>query len=227
MVLTPEKKRKIGLLGGTFDPVHNGHLAVAGHVLQAIGLDAVWFIPAAFPPHKDGHADGRAITDFGHRLQMLRLAIAGEKHLSVSDIEAKRNTPSYSIDTVRILIEQTGTRTDLFFIIGADAFLEIDTWKQYIELPTLVSFVIISRPTHSSSKVGEVIKRNYPDYTCDPVTGIWTSPAVKGSFIVSSMAPVTVSSTEIRKSVKEGKDITGLVPSAIADYIEKECLYRN
>lgn len=227
MVLTPEKKQKIGLLGGTFDPVHIGHLAVADHVLYAIGLDAVWFIPAAFPPHKEGHADGRAITDFSHRLQMLRLAIAGEEHFAVSDIEAKRNSPSYSIDTVKILIEKTESRTELFFIIGADAFLEIDTWKRYIELPTLVSFVIISRPTYSPTKVGEVIKRNYPDYTCDPATGIWISPASKGSFIVSSMAPVAVSSTEIRQRVKEGMDITGLVPSAIADYIGKERLYRS
>ena len=227
MVLTQEKKRKIGLLGGTFDPVHIGHLAVADHVLHAMGLDAVWFIPAAFPPHKEGHADGRAITDFSHRLQMLRLAIAGEKHFAVSDIEAKRNSPSYSIDTVRILIDQTGARTELFFIIGADAFLEIDTWKRYTELPTLVSFVIISRPTYSPARVGEVIRRNYPDYTCDPATGIWTSSASKGSFIVSRMAPAAVSSTEIRQRVKEGKDITGLVPSAIADYIEKERLYRS
>jgi len=227
MVLTPEKKRKIGLLGGTFDPVHNGHLAVADHVLQTIGLDAVWFIPAAIPPHKEGHADGRAITDFGHRLQMLRLAIVGEKQFSVSDIEAKRNSPSYSIDTVKILLEHTGSQSELFFIVGADAFLEIDTWKSYIELPTLACFVIISRPTYSPAKVGEVIKRNYPHYTCDPATGIWTSPAGKGAFIVSSMAPVPVSSTEIRQKVKDGKDIAGLVPSAIADYIAREGLYRS
>jgi nicotinate-nucleotide adenylyltransferase len=227
MSLTPEKKQWIGLLGGTFDPVHNGHLAVADHVLRTIGLDTVWFIPASLPPHKAGHIDGRAVSDFSHRLKMIQLAITGEKSFSVSDIEAKRNAPSYSIDTVRILLEQTDTPADLFFIIGADAFLEIATWKRYRELPSLVSFVIISRPTYSPDKIDAVIRRNYPGYTCDSASGLWTSSASKGTFIVSHMKPVPVSSTEIRKRVKNGEEIAGLVPPAVETYIMEKRLYHN
>ena len=219
-------RQRIGLLGGTFDPVHNGHLALAEHVLHNVGLDAVWFIPAALPPHKAGHADGRAITAFVHRLNMLRLAIAGREPFSVSEIEARRTAPSYSIDTIEILLRQTGSRADLFFIIGADAFLEIATWKRYRELPGLVSFVIISRPTYSSELVGEVIRQNFPGYASESSSGTWSSPAGGKSFIVSHMEPVPVSSTEIRQRVKNGEMITALVPHAVEDYIKRERLYR-
>ena len=149
MVQTAENKQKIGLLGGTFDPVHNGHLAVANHVQLALKLDSILFIPAALPPHKPGHDDGREISSFIHRLTMLEKAIVKNSSFAVSDIEGKRSSPSYSIDTIKILISQIGKQADLFFIIGLDAFLEIDTWKHYKDLPDLVNFVVISRATHS------------------------------------------------------------------------------
>ncbi len=129
--------KKIGLLGGTFDPVHNGHLAVAKHVLRVLALDSIWFIPAASPPHKSAHEDGREISSFTHRVAMLERAISHHSSYVISDIEAKRSAPSYSIDTINILLQQIGEQADLFFIIGADAFIEIDTWKRYKELPIL------------------------------------------------------------------------------------------
>ena len=225
MVQTPERKQHIGLLGGTFDPVHNGHLAVADHVQQALGLDSIWFIPAALPPHKAGHADGRDITSFAHRLAMLDRAIAENSSFVVSDIEAKRSTPSYSIDTINILIPRIGDQVELYFIIGADAFLEIDTWKRYKELPSLVNFVVISRPTYSPDKVGEVIHHNFAGYKSDPSHETWSSPNRKGSFILQQMEPVPISSTEIRERVRRGEDITGLVPQVVEDYIKKQGLY--
>ena len=225
MVQTAERKQLIGLLGGTFDPVHNGHLAVADHVKSAFGLDAIWFIPAAIPPHKPGHIDGLAVSSFVHRLAMLERAIAENNSFVISDIEARRSAPSYSIDTINLLIPQISDQTDLFFIIGGDAFIEINTWKRYRELPALVNFVVISRTTYSPDKVGEVISNNFADYVYDPSYEIWSSPNNKGSFILQHMDPVPISSTDIREKVRDGKDITGLVPPAVEDYIKKQFLY--
>jgi len=217
--------KKIGLLGGTFDPVHNGHLAVANHVLRALALDNVWFIPASLPPHKEGHGDGREISGFKHRLAMLERAVNQFPAFVVSDIEARRSSPSYSIDTINILLQQFGTQVDLYFIIGADAFLEINTWKSYRELPMHVSFVIISRPGCPPDKIERVIRTAFAGYEYKSLTETWSSPLSKGSFILQHMEPVPISSTEIRNRVRRGEDITGLVPTGVEDYIRKQNLY--
>lgn len=217
--------KKIGLLGGTFDPVHNGHLAVAHHVMQALRLASIWFIPAYLPPHKKGHVDGREISSFAHRTAMLERAIRPYPCYVLSDIEAKRSAPSYSIDTVNILLQQPGLQADLYFIIGADAFLEIDTWKRYKDLPSLVNFVVISRPGCPPDTVGKVIRQTFPGYACDPAHETWSSQQSKGVFILQHMEPVSISSTEIRQKVRRGETIAGLVPEAVEDYIRKQKLY--
>ena len=222
---TEVKRKRIGLLGGTFDPVHNGHLAVADHVQHALGLDSIWFIPAAFPPHKDGHGDGHEISTFVHRLAMLEKAIGKNSSFAVSDIEGKRSSLSYSIDTINIIISQTKEQADLFFIIGVDAFLEIDTWKRYKDLPNLVNFVIISRPAYSPDEAGEVICEKFDGYAYDPALKIWSSPTSKGYFTLQHMKPVHISSTAIRESVRSGKDIYGLIPPAVEEYIKDNGLY--
>ncbi|KPJ98507.1 MAG: hypothetical protein AMJ60_07920 [Desulfobacterales bacterium SG8_35] len=225
MVQAAKKIQKIGLLGGTFDPVHNGHLAVANHAMQDLVLDAVWFIPASLPPHKAGHGDGREITGFTHRIAMLERAISHYPSFVVSDIEAQRPAPSYSIDTINILLQRIGEQVDLYFIIGADAFLEIDTWKRFRELPDLVNFVIISRPGFPPGKVEAVMRRAFAGYEYEPLTETWSSAHGRGSFILQHMEPVPISSTKIRERVRGGKDISGLVPPAVEDYIKKQKLY--
>ena len=225
MVQTANIRQQIGLLGGTFDPVHNGHLAVAGHVLETLGLDAIWFIPAALPPHKAGHADGRDISSFADRIAMLEIATADNNSFVVSDIEAKRSAPSYTIDTINILSQQIGEQADFYFIIGADAFIEIDTWKRFQELPTLVNFVVISRPAYPPDRVGEVIRNNFRDYQYDPSHETWKSPHSKGIFFFQHMKPVPISSTEIRERVKNGEQIAGLVSPFVDDYIREKGLY--
>ncbi len=217
--------QKIGLLGGTFDPVHNGHLAVAKHVIQALKFDAIWFVPASLPPHKDGHGDGREISSFTHRIAMLERALRQHPSYVISDIEVKRSAPSYSIDTINILLQQREGQADLYFIIGADAFLEINTWKRHKELPTLVNFVVISRPGYPPDKVGEVIRHNFIDYTYEPSNATWSSQHSKGLFIMQQMEPVPISSTEIRRKVRRGEDIAGLVPQTVEDYIKRQNLY--
>lgn len=220
-------RKKTGLLGGTFDPVHNGHLAVASHVMQSLRLDAVWFIPASQPPHKAGHESGRKISGLNHRIAMLHMALRQYPAFAVSDIEAKRSAPSYSIDTINILVRQMGHRTDFYFIVGADAFVEIDTWKRFRELPVLVSFVIISRPGFSFDRVETVIHDSYPDYRYDPGLERWKSPHNRGDFILQHMPPVPISSTQVREKAGRGEDISGLVPPAVQEYIMQEKLYRR
>jgi nicotinate-nucleotide adenylyltransferase len=225
MVQTADTRKKTGLLGGTFDPVHNGHLAVASYVHHALGLDSIWFIPAAIPPHKAGHADGRGISAFSHRIAMLELALKGNSAFVISDIEAERSSPSYSIDTLHLLIPQLEKKSDLFFLIGADAFLEIETWKNYQELPSLVHFVVITRPASSPERVAEIIRRNFTGYTYDPSCQIWRTRDSRGSFILQHMEPVPISSTQIRAMVRKGEEIRGLVPPAVEEYIKKHGLY--
>jgi len=220
-----EENKKIGLLGGTFDPVHNGHLAVANHVQKVLGLDAIWFIPAAQPPHKAGHADSQDISSFAHRFAMLKRAMASQKTFVVSDIEAKRPAPSFSIDTINILLRLSAEQVDFSFIIGIDAFLDIATWKRYTELPTLVNFIIISRPGYSPEKVARIISRNYPDFTIDQSAETWSSPHCKGTFSLMHMEPVPISSTEIREKVRKGEDISEMVPSPVETYIREQKLY--
>lgn len=222
-----DRREKIGLLGGTFDPVHNGHLAVAGFVLQTLALDSILFIPAALPPHKSSHADGLPVSSFADRYAMLEKAIAPRSVFRLSDIEAKRAAPSYSIDTIAILAAELGEQVELFFIIGADAFLEIETWKRFRQLPTLANFVVISRPGSPPSGIGEVISRNFSGYTYDPASETWDSPEGRGTFILRHMEPVPVSSTLIRLKVRSGESISGLVPRPVEDYIRKHELYHG
>jgi nicotinate-nucleotide adenylyltransferase len=221
------KHKKIGLLGGTFDPVHNGHLAVAHHVRNVLDLDAVWFIPAAQPPHKAGHVDNLEISDFAHRFAMLERAVSPDSSFIVSDIESKRSAPSYSIDTINILRQLTDEEMDFSFIIGVDAFLEIDTWKCFKELPTLVDFIIISRPGYLPDKVKQVIRRYYPYYRYDQSLETWSSPTSQGKFVLLHMTPVPISSTEIRDKVRKGDDISGMVPTAVESYITEHKLYTS
>jgi len=219
--------QKIGLLGGTFDPVHNGHLAVADHVRKVLEFDAIWFIPAAQSPHKAGHADNQDISSFVHRFAMLERAVAHKSSFVVSDIEAKRPAPSFSIDTINILLRKADEQVDFSFIIGADAFLDIATWKRYMELPTLVNFVIISRPGYSSETVARIISRCYPDFIFNKSSETWSSPDIKGTFRHLHMRPVPISSTEIREKVRKGEDISAMVPVEVEEYIREQKLYAS
>ncbi len=227
MVLTADRQQRIGLLGGTFDPVHNGHLAVAEFVLDTLGLDSILFVPAALPPHKDCHANGLLISSFSHRYAMVKLAIALNSSFAVSDIEAKRATPSYSIDTINILRQTSHEHAELFFIIGVDAFLEIDTWKQFQNLPMLVNFVVISRPGYPPDRVEETISRNFAGYNYEPASETWRSGKNRGRFILKHMEPVPISSTQIREKIRTGKDISDLVPRSVEEYISTENLYKD
>ena len=138
--------KKLGILGGSFNPVHLGHLVLAETAREALGLERVIFIPAKLPPHKRA----AALADGADRLAMVRLAVAGNPALAVSDIELRRPGVSYTVDTVRALREKLGAGTQIYFLIGMDTVAELAAWREVARLARLCKFVPLSRPGHAS-----------------------------------------------------------------------------
>jgi len=215
--------RRVGVLGGTFDPVHNGHLAVAEVVRQELALSGILFVPAFSPPHKPTCA----ISAFQHRAAMLDIAVADRPGYFVSRMEAKREGPSYSIDTLRTLAHGFGKDVHLFFIIGMDAFAEVFTWKEQGKLLDHASFVVVGRPDHCKQSCSQTVADNFPGYVFVEALGSWQGQPGQGSICPIAMPPVKISSTEIREAVRQGRPISNHVPVAVADYIQAHGLYRG
>jgi len=216
------EKRRIGVLGGTFDPVHRGHLAVASFVLEQLKLDEFLFIPAARPPHKS-HT---RLTAFPDRLAMLRLALAATPVFKVSDLEAARKGPSYSVDTLEELQSLYGPGVRLYFLIGLDAFLEIDTWKNFVRLPQLADLVVIKRAAYPVDPVGAVVAK-LGDYRYDAAASCWSALELPGRIFLSSMPPVEISSTMIRRAAAAGEPLESLVGPTVTAYIAEQRLYSH
>ena len=198
---------RIGVLGGTFDPVHLGHLEAAGAAQRALSLDRVMLMPSRTPPHRA--IEPRASVF--HRFAMTALAAAGRADLVVSDLELRRDGPSYTALTLQALQQEGYTASQLFFITGADAFAEIDTWYDFPRVLSLASFVVVSRPGVTVSRTPLV-----PDHQS-------LTPTVQ-TFFVDAVTP-DVSSTDIRRRVASGESIEGLVPPAVAEHIRRHRLY--
>jgi len=207
----------IALFGGTFDPIHIGHLRSAQEICEAFHLARLIFVPAAVPPHKPAHP----VADADHRVQMVRLAINGNPLFELSDIEIRRQGTSYSIETVshfrRLLEEQVR----LFFIMGADAFCEMETWKDYRRLLTLCDFIVITRP--ESNPLHASVLATEPFREIDPRRR-FRHPS-GSTLYLHEVTPIGVSSTQVRTAVAEGRSIAYLVPQNVANYIEREGLY--
>lgn len=217
-----EEIRKIGLLGGTFDPVHNGHLAVAVEVKKMLDLDELWFVPAAEPPHKAGYR----VSSFAVRAAMLDLAVAGRPGFVVSRLEADLPKPSYTIDTLRALRDQLGPGVRFFFIIGADAFAEISTWKDYDRLLAQADFAVLARPPYTAEVVADIVLKYFPGCRFDDRAGVWKSArAGQGAIYLLAPGPYSVSSTLVREMVRSGKPLSGLVLPGVAGLIKEDGLY--
>lgn len=202
------QKNRIGLMGGTFDPIHHGHLVAAEEARFQFGMEKVIFIPAGQPPHKNG----KNITHPYHRLEMTRRAIGSNPHFTVSDIEIKKEGLSYTIDTVRDMRKQY-KGWEIFFITGADAVLEILTWKNVEELLQKCYFVAATRPGFRLEALGEKLARLGPEYA---------------SRIKTLEVPaLAISSTDIRRRVNEGRPIKYLLPEAAENYIYQHGLYKD
>lgn len=190
----------IGLMGGTFDPIHIAHLVIAEEAIEKLGLGEVVFIPAARPPHK---ADGE-VTAFEHRLEMVRLATLDNPRLSLSDIEARRPGKSYTIETIRELRTELGGDEKPYFIVGADSLAQFRTWKSPESLLSECVFVVVPRPGISLEDA---------------------DPSVREKALLLDAPLIDVSSSDIRKRVRLGRTIRYLVPAGVSTYIAEKNLY--
>ena len=207
---------RIGLFGGTFDPVHLAHLRTAEETREALALDRIEFVLAAVPPHK---APG-AHASVPHRQKMLELAIAGNPRFALNLSEIERDGPSYSIDTIRA-VQQREPNAALTFILGADAFAAIATWKDYESLFTRCDFCVISRPGASTGELPIAVENAF---CYEPDRGVYVHRS--GSLL--RFLPVTalmISASDIRQRCATGRSIRYLVPSAVADYLAARGLY--
>ena len=217
---------RVGLLGGTFNPVHNGHLAIARQTRDALALERVVFIPTGDPPHKPHEA----LASAGARYEMVRLAIASDPSLSVSDVDVRRAGKSYSIDTVRILQEQFGPETQLYFLIGLDAFLEIPTWRDPETLLSLCSFVVLSRPGLSFQALAalplipRLPQASLVDLDAGRSVRLDVSVGAQ-SLICLRLPPSHVSASDIRARLARGGSAANLLPPTVESYILQHHIY--
>ncbi len=192
--------RRIGLFGGSFDPVHNGHLLVAQAAQEELELDRIVFIPAAQSPFKPGSRPAPAAS----RLRFLRLALAGRPTFHIDDQELRRESPSYTIDTVRDYVARFPLAA-LFYLIGADHVAQLPKWRDAADLARLTEFAVVPRPGHPESEPAP------PSFRVRTICGI----------------PTSLSSIEVRRRLRSGLAIGLLVPSVVAEAIEREQTYTN
>jgi nicotinate-nucleotide adenylyltransferase len=200
---------RVGILGGTFDPIHLGHLEAASAAMRALSLDRLLLLPSRTPPHRS--TEPRASVF--HRFAMAALA-AAERDMSVSDLEVRREGPSYTALTLEALHREGFAPTELFFITGSDAFADVGTWHDYPRVLQLANFVVVSRP--GAPDVSDVIPNLRPILDGHP-----TAPKVLS---VEANTP-DVSSTDIRRRVGTGESIDGHVPPSVAGHIRRHHLY--
>lgn len=221
--------KRIGLFGGTFNPVHSGHLLAAQVVMSRLSMTDIWFIPAAIPPHKTPEG----VVAAEHRLEMLRLAAKGVAGLSVSEVELNRTGPSYTIDTVRYFLSHAATDTQYHLIVGLDAFFEIDTWKSYQKLMRLVPMVVLVRPDFQPENrnparervLGYLQTRISPSYVFSKENQQFECPG-RPPLVLIDGGLMAISATVVRERIRARVDIAPFVPARVAKYIKRKGLYR-
>lgn len=220
---------RIGIFGGTFNPVHLGHIRAADEVTKAFELDKCYLVPSALPPHKDPSG----IADPLDRLEMLHMAVENHPLLKVSDVELQRSGLSYTIDTVRYFTGRWEPAPEIFLVMGVDAFLEIETWKSSVELFELVPLVVVSRPgahRQKSNSIVQAIERKLQshiseDYRYSSKGALFRHGNYKPVYIAVIRA-LDISSTLVRERAATGKRLEGIVPDRVNQYIHEKGLYR-
>jgi len=200
---------RLGIFGGTFDPVHFGHLALAEECLAVAGLDEIWLVPAASPPHKGG----KKLARFDQRKEMLELAIAGNEKFKVEPMEADRPGPSFTIDTLEE-IQKRKPNDELFLIIGGDSALEFSTWKDPAKIASLATIIVRIRPG--------VIMPTEQEFISQLGKELGVVPKV---IFVSGPPYLDVSSSLLKERVSNNKSVRYLLPRAVEVYIQQKKLY--
>ncbi len=212
---------RLGIFGGTFNPIHMGHLITAEHVREAFDIDRLIFVPSARPPHKPSPE----LIDGVHRLEMARLAVADHPRFDVSPIEHERSGRSYSVETVEAFHQEWGGEATLFFVLGIDAFLEMATWREPERLFALCNFVITSRAGFPFDQARQVLS---------DILGI-TPPAEAQHVALPqgrtlwfhSVLPIGISSTLIRDRLQRRRSVKYLLPGPVESYILSHHLYSD
>jgi nicotinate-nucleotide adenylyltransferase len=207
----------VALFGGTFNPVHTGHLRIATELAELLQVDRLRMLPCAFPPHR-----GAPQASAQQRLAMLRVALAHQSLLVADDLELQRAEPSYSIDTLIQVRQQIGPEQPLFFCLGMDALANIDSWQRWQELLDHCHIVVSSRPEcrlPQSGPAADWISR----HRCEDLAVLQTSAA--GYIYFCELTMLNLSSTEIRRKVASGESIQFMTPDAVVDYIQQHHLY--
>jgi nicotinate-nucleotide adenylyltransferase len=212
---------KLGILGGTFDPIHVAHLRVAEEVREALGLGRVLFMPAADPPHKHHHATPE------QRLEMVRLAIAGTRAFDVLDLELRRDGPSYTADTLALLGERF-SGDELWFIIGTDQFRVLESWSRPEQVLARTNLAVVRRPGEKEGPLRELLPLELADQFEPECDAPQDTLRHRSGHRVSAV-PITridVSSSMLRACLARGDSVRYLVPDSVADFIEERGLYR-
>ena len=217
---------RIGILGGTFNPVHSGHLRIAEEVREALSLDKVIFIPCYDPPHKN-EAD---IASADARMQMLELAVSDNPFFETSDMELKRGGKSYSIETLTRLREEYGDSDELLFIIGMDSYAEVGIWKSYASLFEIADFVVVRRPSVSDQREEvsplELLPVDIRDEFCyDSQKNIAVHRSGRRTYFLETTM-LDISSTGLRDCLLKGKSVKYLVPFVVEQFIKEKGLYK-
>lgn len=215
---------RVGLFGGTFDPIHLGHIQVATEIKKSFDLDQLYMIPSAIPPHKKR----QGVADAQDRLNMTRIAVSNREGFLVSDVELSRSGPSYTIDTIDHFRRVFPKNTPIFLILGMDAFLEIDTWMSYSKLFQRLPLIIMSRPGTE-----HVSFQQLTTYIQDKISKNYQFQQNKNRFVHQTKQPINlvtvtpydISSTSIRNLIFQKKPTQDLIPEEIEHYIKKKGLY--
>ncbi|WP_138159775.1 nicotinate-nucleotide adenylyltransferase [Peptoniphilus catoniae] len=198
--------KKYGIMGGTFDPIHYGHLMISEYIRDEMNLDEIIFVPTGSPPHK------KDILDASIRYEMTKIGILENKYFTVSDIETKKEDTSYSVDTIKEF--ESILDGDLYFIVGSDTLFQLKTWKRFDELAKRVEFIVAVRPEYMSTKILD-LELSYLREKYESKIHLIETPLYE------------ISSTDLRERLSSGKSVKYLIPDKLIKYIEEKGLYKE
>jgi nicotinate-nucleotide adenylyltransferase len=211
--------RRIGILGGTFDPIHCGHVDVGLAAQAALALQRVFVVTANVPPHRP-----QPFASAYHRFAMTAIAVAGRDGWRATDLELRVQTPSYTSETLHAFVDRGYASTELYFVIGADAFLDIGSWRDYPSILDLANFAVVSRPGYPVDELSHRLPRLTSRMVRPPAD---SSTALDPMIFLIDAPTADVSSTAIRRTLASGGSSAGLVPAGVQQHIEQHGLYSS